>query len=224
MTQDSPNPDMQRFGNPPVAPPKKGLSTGAIIAIVIGSLIAICCVLGTVVVLASGGDTDKTTSVAATDNPPASPKAAASNAAPSPAPAVEPEGPATVKVGQAINVKFLNDETRVTVKSIKKAKSPNQFTQPKRGQFVAVMVDIFAAKGDTDLGPSNFRLVAKDGTVYKAEFLVVGIDPQLEAMTTINEGQRKNGYVVFDVDPDKVAGAKVELTDDFGDVQGYWTA
>ncbi|GAA2395467.1 hypothetical protein Cme02nite_55710 [Catellatospora methionotrophica] len=207
MTHNSPTPDMPRVGTPALAPPRKSLSTGGIIAIVVGSLLALCCVLGTVAVLASSDDTGKSTSVAATDNPPTSPGPATSDAAPSLAPNVEPKGPATVKVGQAINVKFLNDETRVTVKSIKKAMSPNQFTQPKRGQFVAVMVDIFAAKGDTDLGPSNFRLIAKDGTVYKAEFLVVGIDPQLDAMTTVNEGQRKNDNIVFDVDPDKVAGS-----------------
>ncbi|MFD0597131.1 DUF4352 domain-containing protein [Catellatospora coxensis] len=206
---------------------KKGLGTGAIIAIVVGSLIALCCIGGTIIAVFAPDPADKPSAVAATggdaENTPAAKPTEAAAAAPSPTKAAEPDGPVTVKVGQPIDVKFMSAQTRVTVKSVKKAKSPNQFTQPKRGQFVAVMVDIFATKGQTDLGPSNFRLIAKDGTVYQSEFLVVGIDPQLDAMTTINEGQRKNGNVVFDADPANFAGAKVELTDDFGEVQGYWT-
>lgn len=213
---------------PAVQPVKKGLGTAAIIAIVVGSLIALCCVGGTIIAVFGPDPADKPSAVAATEDEPEDMPAVKATetpaAAPSPTKAAEPDGPVTVKVGQAVDVKFMSAQTRVTIKSVKKAKSPNQFTQPKRGQFVAVMVDIFATKGQTDLGPSNFRLIAKDGTVYQSEFLVVGIDPQLDAMTTINEGQRKNGNVVFDVDPANVAGAKVELTDDFGEVQGYWTA
>lgn len=206
----------------PALPAKKGLSTGAIIAIVVGSVIALCCVLGTVVVLAGGDDT-KPTSTAATDGPPPSQNAAGSAAAPSPTKAAEPEGPATVKVGQGINIKARGTETKVTIKSVKKAKSDNSFDEPKRGQYVAVNVDIFATKGSTDLGPSNFRLVAKDGTVYQYEILVAGIQPQLDAMTTVEQGQRKTGLVVFDIDPEKFAGLKVQASDDSGDVRGYWT-
>ncbi|MDI1465017.1 DUF4352 domain-containing protein [Catellatospora sp. KI3] len=216
------------YPNGPVyqaAPPKKGLGTGGIIAIVVGVLILACCGMGTVIVLTSGDDTPDAPGAAA---PAADAKSDPSVPAPSPSassapPPAEPDGPVTVKVGQAVNMKSRSTETRVTIKSVKKAKSDNQFTQPNRGQFVAVMVDILATKGTTDLGPTNFRLVATDGTVYQTEVLVVGIEPQLDFMTTVQQGQRKNGYVIFDVDPEKVAHLKVELSDDFGDPQGYWT-
>lgn len=204
------------------APAKKGLSTGAIIAIVIGSLIALCCVAGTVVALAGGGDTDPPSAVAATDDPP-SPADPSESAAAAPPPSPAADGPVTVKVGQAVNVSSGGAQTKVTIKSVKKAKSTNMFDEAERGQFVAVDVDIFATKGETDLGPSNFRLIAKDGTVYKYEIMIAGIKPQLDAMTTVQEGQRKTGKVVFDIDPEKFAGLKVELLDDFGDVQSYWT-
>jgi hypothetical protein len=214
----------------PAPPAKKGLGTGAIVAIVIGAVIVACCCLGAVVVMFSGNDT-KPTSVAATGNlptnppasPPASPNAVASVAASPSTQAAAPAGPATVKVGQGIDMKSSRTETKVTVKTVKKAKSNNQFDDAKRGQFVAVNVDIFATKGSTDLGPSNFRLIAADGTVYQSEFLVAGIQPQLDMMTTVEQGQRKTGLVVFDIDPEKFAGLKVQVSDDFSDVQGYWT-
>lgn len=182
---------------------------------------------GTVIALVNGDDKDKTASASSTREP-ASPKPGASTPVPesesvSPADADEPDGPTTVKIGRAINVDFLGSRAKVTVKSVKKAKSDNMFDKPERGQYVAVDVDIFATKGDCDLGPSNFRLIAKDGTVYQSEILVAGIQPQLDAMTTVRQGQRKTGKVVFDVDPGKVVGLKVELSDDFSDAQGYWT-
>lgn len=130
----------------------------------------------------------------------------------------------TVAVGQAIVIKDGSVETTVVVASIDaKAKSDNQFTQPKRGQFVAISVEITATKGSSDLGPSNFRFVAADGNVYLAEILVVGIEPQLDAMTKVEQGQKKSGKVVFDADPAKVIGGKVEVRTDGGDPVGYWT-
>jgi hypothetical protein len=213
----------QPFPAPPpqylAPPPKKGMSTGAIIAIVIGSLIALCCVGGVVVVLASGDDTPAST--AATD---AATDAAGKPTAAAPTKADEPDGPVTVKVGEAINVRSRSTETKVTIVTVAKAKSDNSFDKPVRGQYVAVNVDIFATKGATDLGPSNFRLVASDGTVYKYEIMVAGIEPQLDAMTKVEQGQRKTGLVVFDIDPAKFAGLKVQVSDDSGDVQGYWAS
>ncbi|MEV0456464.1 DUF4352 domain-containing protein [Catellatospora methionotrophica] len=223
----------QNFGQPippppmyPAPPPKKGLGTGAIIAIVIGAVIIACCGFGAIVSV-FGGDDTQPSAVAATDDAPppaASPAAVVSPAAPKPTEAAAPDGPVAVKVGQALNLKARGSETKVTIKSVKKAKSDNMFDKPERGQYVAVNVDIFATKGQTDLGPSNFRLIAKDGTVYQYEILVAGIDPQLDAMTTVEQGQRKTGLVVFDIDPEKFAGLKVQVSDDYGDVQGYWTS
>jgi hypothetical protein len=85
------------------------------------------------------------------------------------------------------------------------------------------MTDIFATKGATDLGPTNFRLIAADGTVYQAELLVVGMDPKLASSTKVQEGQRKKGNVVFDIVPGSIAGFKVEVTNDYGKVCGNWT-
>ncbi|MEU8077047.1 DUF4352 domain-containing protein [Catellatospora citrea] len=223
----------QNFGQPvpppplyPAPPVKKGLGTGAIIAIVIGAVIIACCGFGAIAVILGDDGTKPSATAATTGAPSAGPDTAVSPAAaaPSPTEAAEPTGPSTVKVGQALNLTGRSTETKVTVKSVKKAKSDNMFDEPERGQYVAVSVDIFATKGQTDLGPSNFRLIAKDGTVYQCEILIAGIKPQLDAMTTVEQGQRKTGLVVFDIDPEKFAGLKVQVSDDSGEVQGYWTA
>lgn len=130
----------------------------------------------------------------------------------------------TKAVKQTLTMKDSGSEVSVLLQAVDtKAVSDNKFSQPKRGQFVAITVEITAAKGSNDVGPSNFRFVGADGNVSLAEFLVVGIEPGLDASTTIQEGQKKSGKVVFDVDPAKIAGGKIQLSTDGGNPVGYWT-
>lgn len=115
-------------------------------------------------------------------------------------------------------------KVKVVVSAVdKNARSSNQFDKSERGQFVAATVEVTAVDGDTDIGPSNFRFIASDGTVYKAKPLVVGIDPPLDAMTTIHVGQRKTGKVVFDCEAAKIEGGKIEVSADGGKPVAYWT-
>ena len=135
-----------------------------------------------------------------------------------------PAGPATVALGAPVTVADGSATATVVVNKVEKAKSDNRFQPPPaRGQFVAVTVEITATKGASDVGPSNFRFIGSDGTVYKAEILVVGIDPELDSATEIAEGQKKSGKVVFDCDPAKITGGKIQLSDDGGDPVGYWS-
>lgn len=143
-----------------------------------------------------------------------------------PAAADKAAGPVTVALGQPITVPDGSAQATVVATKVDKAAKANQFTPPKRGQFVAVTVEITATQGATDLGPSNFRFIASDGTVYQAEAFVAGIEPQLDAMTEIAQGQKKTGKVVFDCETAKIAGGKIQVSGDGfggGDPVGYWT-
>ena len=71
----------------PAPPPKRSLSTGAVIAIVVGSLLAICCIGSVVLVAVSPDNTTNTTTVAAD----ASRAAAAPSVAPSSESSADPE-------------------------------------------------------------------------------------------------------------------------------------
>lgn len=134
-----------------------------------------------------------------------------------------PAGPATVALGTPIVVEDGSATASVVLTKVEaNAKSHNQFDKSERGQFFAISVEITATKGASDIGPSNFRFIGNDGTVYQTEF-VVGITPQLDAMTEIQQSQKKVGKVVFDCEPAKVAGGKIQLSDDGGDPVGYWT-
>ncbi len=135
-----------------------------------------------------------------------------------------PAGPPTVALGSAVVFSDSGAEVSVVVAAVDaKAKSNNQFDRAERGQFVAITVEATAVKGSNDIGPSNFRFVGGDGNVFQAEIMVAGIQPQLDSMTTIQQGQKKSGKVIFDCDPAKIPGGKIQLSDDSGDPVGYWT-
>jgi hypothetical protein len=127
--------------------------------------------------------------------------------------------------GQAIAVQDGPAQAEVTVSGLNlNAASDNQFNKARRGQFVTIQVVVAAVKGASDVGPSNFRIVGADGTVTKAEiFDTAGFGGKLAVSTTIQEGQRKEGLVVFDCDPAKLATVKIEFSDDQGHPQAYWT-
>lgn len=130
----------------------------------------------------------------------------------------------TVTLGTPITFTDNGAEASVVVTAVDaKAKSTNQFDTNERGQFVAISVEATAVRGASDVGPSNFRFIGNTGDVFQAEILIAGIKPALDAMTEIQEGQKKTGKVVFDCEPAKITGGKIQLSDDLGNPVGYWT-
>lgn len=139
---------------------------------------------------------------------------------------ISPKAIATAAVGASLQIPD-SAGGYTTVKLIKLDQSPrvprNSATQPKRGQFVAALVEIAATVGGSDVGLRNFRFVASDGNVSLAESFVVGIDPQLDPVSHIEQGQKKTGYVIFDCYPGKIAAGKVQVSAEDGTVIGYFT-
>lgn len=178
---------------------------------ILGAIVVLCCGGGGLVFLLGNGSPD-TASTVVTNSDGSTQEAPKNNGVPQAA------------MGATVEYPGNKPEIRVTVSDIKRnVKSDNQFDKPDHGGYATVKVELTALKGTSDIGPSNFRLIGADGTVFKAEFLVAGIDGQFDAMTEIQEGQKKVGVVVFDVDPAKVASGKIELSSDGGSPLAYWT-
>lgn len=131
----------------------------------------------------------------------------------------------TVKAGQALTLTeaFLGDESAVTItlKNVKYGvKSGNDFIKADKGQFITADITVEVKKGKVSISSSEFKLVAKDGTVYDT---TIFLDDNLMAMD-LTPGQKKTGKIAFDAAVGAEKGAKIALKSWLaeGDA-GYWT-
>jgi Domain of unknown function (DUF4352) len=135
-----------------------------------------------------------------------------------------PTVPPTVKLGQTITVtSILNAQTAYTVYSAKQhASAPNAgIFKPERGVYLAISVEVRAVKSGAYATVVAFALVAADGTVYEPG-AGLGFDGTLRS-TSLNEGQKTSGLVVFDLPKAAVPGAKVELRAGLSSrADGWW--
>jgi hypothetical protein len=212
---------------PPAPPARRGwvrrhpLWTIAIVG-------AVLIVIGSVA--ASGGG-DSTTAEPATTAP--APKASAP-LEPSSTTSTAPVGPVTVKAGTPVNVDvdpgYGSDVTHATITvgnpSSAKAEPVEYGMTPENGLYVVVDVAAVVDPGSSgtfSIGEGDFHLVAADGTVYETTYADFG--PALD-YHDLSVGQRAGGKVVFDIPPGKLAGAKVQLDDqyeDYGKPLAFWT-
>jgi hypothetical protein len=173
MTQQQPHHTQPAWGQPPQPgpygppPPKKGMSTGAIIAIVIGSVFAVLVLLGVIV----GGD-DSTQ--AGDDKTPAKSAAAAPAKKTAAPPAEEPAEKAPVKI---------------TAK--KTAFAPSVLHQG--GAYTSVTVTIAnTGKKDIDVNPLYFTITDTTGSKHTAE---LGMDEDQIATVKLSPGEKVTGTV-----------------------------
>lgn len=141
-------------------PAKKGMSTGAIIAIVIGSVVALCCVTGTIGAVL----TDKKTATNVTDVPTGGAAPASTTAASAPTTAAAapttPAGPKTTITGNGtflVGVDFVPGTYRTTVP----ASSPNCYWERLRG-LSGQFTDIIANENTEPGGQAVVTIPASD--------------------------------------------------------------
>lgn len=203
---------------PPVKPPKPFYKqTWFIIVAVIVAVIIVCCA-GSAALLSSDDGKLPAGSAATTDT--------GSSAAAKPAETKAPvkTGPLTVKLGETIEAKDGSAVAKIVVTKFNgNVKSNNQFVKPSNGQFTAAWIEISGVSGEPDFGPSNFRLIGPDGSVFNSYYIFEPMNQMMDTSTKVREGQKKSGWVVFDCAPGNYAGSKIEMNDDFGQrLIGYW--
>lgn len=199
-------------------PPRRKLGTGAIIAIVVGSVL--CLGLGAIGAVVGGGEKPAATSTADTDGlgqPAAAPTTTTA----------APRGPLTVQLGQTIVYTAegfgTDDEVHYTLAAAGKTITKTKYgTRPEKGQFYALTAAVNVIKGSAYVYGGDFALVTTDGTVYEAT-MSHAVDGGLEGVEA-RTGQKVSGLVVWDIPAGVQAGAKVELRADFGGGgnQGFW--
>ena len=174
MTQQQPHHTQPAWGQPPQPgpygppPPKKGMSTGAIIAIVLGSVFAFLVLLGVIV----GGDD----STQAGDD-----KAPAASSAPAKA-APKPAAPAKEEPAEKAPVK-------ITAKKV--AFAPSVLHQG--GAYTSVTVTIAnTGKKDIDVNPLYFTITDTTGSKHTAE---LGMDEDQIATVKLSPGEKVTGTV-----------------------------
>lgn len=128
-----------------------------------------------------------------------------------------PEG----DLGDTLTVNTLTGKpaAEITVSDLKTGvTSSNTLVEAKAGTFTTIHVE--GTFFETIVfGPSSFAIVDADGRVIKSKALVPGVDGQVE-FGTYRDGQSTGGIVVFDVDPDRLDGARIE----YGTIEllGVW--
>ncbi|MBB5872992.1 hypothetical protein F4553_006426 [Allocatelliglobosispora scoriae] len=202
-------------------PPKRSNSALWITLGVVGAVMLICFAGFVAIALSSdtpapsAGSTQKGTV----------PLAGKTDAGAPSAEAAPPGGPATVKAGTQVPITTsLDKNLKVTVRGMKTGvRSSNQFDDDtgERGYITVDIEIVFVDGADTYLAePSDFKLIAADGTVYESETFIAGISGNLDTVT-LNPGQKTSGKIVFDAPKAAAKGAKVQYVD-FGKAAAFW--
>jgi hypothetical protein len=201
-----------------MAPPRRKLGTGAIIAIVIGSVTVLCLGLAAIGAAIGGGDKPTATSTSADADGLGQPAAVPTTTA--------PRGPLTVPLGETLVYTAeglgTDDEVHYTLTAGKTLTKTKYGTRPEKGQFFSLTAAVNVKKGSAYVYGGDFALVTKDGTVYEAT-MSNAVDGGLEGVEA-RTGQKVSGLIVWDIPAGVQVGAKVELRADFGGGgnQGFW--
>jgi cytoskeletal protein RodZ len=175
----------------PPQPPKKGLGAGAIVAIVLGSIVGLLLIVGIIGALADGGSTDNK----------ATPKHTRS-AAPAPAPAKSSDAPPAEEPAE---------KAPVTVTAKKTTFAPSVLHSG--GAYTSVTVTI-SNQGDTEISvnPLYVTITDTDGSKHTA---VLGMDENQIATVKLVPGEKVTGSITG---KGKFTPAYVTYTDGlFGD-------
>jgi Domain of unknown function (DUF4352) len=139
----------------------------------------------------------------------------------------QPAGPVNVAVGQTIVVRnsLLGDTTTVeyTVRRTKQVRG-SEFLKPEHGVYLAADLEIKVTKGSEFACGCDISVVGADGTVYE-QTIYIGDDakPNFDG-ADLKEGQRKAGWVVFDVPADVAKTGKIQVKNFWDDAPyGFWT-
>lgn len=199
---------------PPQPPRRRGMSTGPILAIAIGSGVLALCLIGGVFAVLAPSDSS---------SPSASrPGAAETTSVPEPAKTTPAKGPKVVPLGQALTFSALGNEVVYILNPGPKLTKTKYGTGPEKGVFFAVSVAVEVKKGSTYACSCDVALVTKDGTVYEPD-VSYGFDGALEAVSLNNAGQKAAGLIVWDLPASAIVGARVELRASiWADSDQYW--
>lgn len=212
------HPSDQPFQLGQMAPPRRGLSVGAILGIVAAVTAVLCIAAGIVVALMP--TPEDTPAATATVDPDGMGQPAG---APTDAPTTK--GPLTVALGETLIYTSSgfgdDDEVHYTLAAGKPVTRTTYGTKPQKGTFVSVQATIVVKKGSAYACSCDFALITKDGTAF--EGTSVGFDGGLDGVE-LRQGQQAAGLVVFDVPAGAASGAKVELRAGFSSSgnQGFW--
>ncbi|SHG11274.1 hypothetical protein [Streptoalloteichus hindustanus] len=135
----------------------------------------------------------------------------------------------TVAPGTPVTVHERRAEYVVTVSDIRpNVPAPNQFDRPTDGGvFLTAQVE-FAVSEAADPIPvfasaTRFKFVYADGTTNNTAHAGFSIPGRKLDTLTLAAGQKTNGMIVFEVDPNRLAGARIQVDDRGGAPAGYWT-
>jgi hypothetical protein len=139
----------------------------------------------------------------------------------------QPAGLVNVAVGQTIVVRnsLLGDTTAVeyTVRRTKQVRG-SEFLKPEHGVYLAADLEIKVTKGSEFACGCDISVVGADGIVYE-QTIYIGDDakPNFDG-ADLKEGQRKAGWVVFDVPADVAKSGKIQVKNFWDDAAyGFWT-
>ncbi|MFB6392707.1 DUF4352 domain-containing protein [Polymorphospora lycopeni] len=121
------------------------------------------------------------------------------------------EAPKTLeqKVGDTIEVSNDSQAIKYTVTKTQQ-KSGTQFIKPDYGVYLLAYLEVNVTKGNTYVCSCELSFIGPDGTVYESTFTVLdGV--QLFESADVAAGQKKAGWVPFDVPKNAVKGGKIQL-------------
>ncbi|MCP2258321.1 protein of unknown function (DUF4352) [Streptoalloteichus tenebrarius] len=135
----------------------------------------------------------------------------------------------TVPVGTPINVHERGHDYVVTVSGVQPdVPAPNEYTRPRNGaSFLTAQVDFAVSESVGPLpvfvSPLRFKLVYADGTTIATSISGYGLPGRQLDTLTLAAGQKTSGMIVFEVDPARLAGARIQLDDGLHTPAGYWS-
>ncbi|MEV0397343.1 DUF4352 domain-containing protein [Polymorphospora rubra] len=121
------------------------------------------------------------------------------------------EAPKTLeqKVGDTIEVS--NDSQAIKYTVTKTAqKSGSEYNKPDNGVYLLAYLEVNVTKGNSFVCSCELAFIGPDGTVYDSTY--AGVDGHKEFESTdIAAGQKKAGWVPFDIPKNAVKGGKIQL-------------
>ena len=215
MSQPPSYPQQPAGYPPPVPPPKKKSKVPLILGIGAAVLLVMCGGVVACVALVGNSINEAVTTTGTPNNNDTGSEGE------------QPAGPVSVAVGQTIVVRnsLLGDTTAVeyTVRKTKQVRG-SEFAEPENGAYLAVDLETKVTKGSEFACGCDISVVGADGTVYE-QAAYVGDDakPNFEG-ADLKAGQRKAGWVVFDVPSVVAKNGKIQVKNFWDDApHGFWT-
>lgn len=143
------------------------------------------------------------------------------------APVGAPGEKAEVAVGETLAVTTSRANIEYTVIATAQAKVDDWDRTPTNGVFLLVHVAVRAKKGEVFACGCDFTFVGAGGRVYEQDYQAIFGKPHFES-PDLAAGQNTDGWIVFDVPENLLAGGRVEVRPGVhfgykdGHLRGYW--